>query len=130
MSILRKRSTENNEVYTFEFKGDHSFKEIVRWIYDLLNSSIVVTDAITLWDMTRNSDEGNESIDFSYPVEEKLILKEMLERDVDRLIISGELKRKPITINLNLKNYEVNLALNKDCLIDEHELEKFLKLPK
>lgn len=128
MSVLRRRSTRNNEVCTFEFKREHSLAEVAHWVCDVLNSAIVVTDAVALWDVERSSDEGSESIDFSYPVEEKIILKAMMERDVERLVFSGQFGRAPITVNFNLKTYEVNVALHKDHLIDEYKIEKALKL--
>lgn len=128
MGILRKRSARKNEICTFDFLREHSLEEVANWACDIVNSGIVITDVIALWDVERSSDEGNNSIDFSCPVEEKSILSAMKEREVDRLVFSGRLGRAPITVNFNLKEYEVNVAMHKDHLLDEYKVEKALKL--
>lgn len=128
MGILRKRSARKNEICTFAFLREHSLEEVAYWASDIVNSGIVITDAIALWDVERSNDEGNDSIDFSCPVEEKCLLSAMKERKVDRLVFSGKFGRAPITVNFNLKEYEVNVAMRKEHLLDEYKVEKALKL--
>lgn len=128
MALLRKRDAKINEIYTFEFLRNHSIEEVARWASDIVNSGIITTCVVSLWDTERNYDEENESIDFPCPVNEKSLLSALKQRKVQSLIFSGQYEEMPITICFDLEKYEVNIGLKKGCLLEESEIEKQLKL--
>ena len=130
MSLLRKRTTKISYIYTFEFLREHNIEEVVNWVNDIVNSGLITIETISLWDTERNYDEGNESIDFTYPIEIKHILSALKERNIDCFILSGKFEEEPITVNCNLKVYEVNVAIHKIQLLNEYQIEKALKLSK
>ena len=128
MSSIRRRSSRNNEIFTYEFNREHSLPEVAHWICSVINSGVVSADVLELWDTIRRNDEGNESTNMYRPIDEKKLLIEMKSRKIDRLVFSGTMERAPITINFNLETFEINIALHKDHLVDEYKIEKKLKL--
>lgn len=124
MGLLRQKSTENIEIYIYEFLREHNYREVAHWLCRIVNFEIVKTEVITLRDTERRSDEGNLTIQFEPPLDEDKIVQEMSKRDLDRIEFDGLFRRAPILVSFNLRNYEIRIGIYKDHLIDIHYIEK------
>ena len=127
MEFIRERQRDNFVNYVYEMNG-FDFEDAVRWINSLVNKGIIITDVITLRDTEHSYDEGNNSIQLTYPFNKEQMLNKVKKKEVDIISFNGKYQSDTISVCYHLQNNVLALGFNSENNIDIPILESELGL--
>ena len=103
-------------------------KDIVCWVNSVIDKGIIITDVITLRDTEHSYDEGNNSIQLTYPFNKEQMLNKVKKKEVDIISFNGKYQSDTISVCYHLQNNVLALGFNSENNIDIPILESELGL--
>lgn len=84
--------------------------------------------SVSLKDLQRSADEDNKSVQIKKPIDERHLIREIREREIDRISFDGYFKQVPLSISIHILDHKLSIALNKNHVIDMKKLEQAMRL--
>lgn len=126
--MIRKIEKTYTTTYVYKLSDDTTCASAVEWICGVVNSECISTKKIVLQDKQRGSDEGNLSVEIFPPFVAAEILEQIVRRDIDCIVLSGLLHQIPVGFNLNLRSFEVGVAMDNPPALEVELIETVLQL--
>jgi len=123
---MNKNKKSNKKFVSYDYDGlfKNGLNDIAHWVCFVVNNNVFDVKSITLKDSQRSIDEGNKSIQVKAPLDAKFLTQEIKNREIDLISFDGTFKTVPISVSVNIHNYKLSIALNRNHSVDINEIEK------
>ena len=127
MRFIREHQNNDFIDYVYEM-NEFNFEDAVCWINSIVDKGIITVNVITLRDTMHSYDEGNNSIQLTYPFNREQMLNKIRKKEVDIISFNGKYQSNDISVCYNLKNNILALGFDTKDNIDRISLENELSL--
>lgn len=127
MRFIREHQNNDFIDYVYEM-NEFNFEDAVCWINSIVDKGIITANVITLRDTMHSYDEGNNSIQLTYPFNREQMLNKIRKKEVDIISFNGKYQSNDISVCYNLKNNILALGFDTKDNIDRISLENELSL--
>lgn len=127
MRFIREHQNNDFIDYVYEM-NEFNFEDAVCWINSIVDKGIITVNVITLRDTMHSYDEGNNSIQLTYPFNREQMLNKIRKKEVDIISFNGKYQSNDISVCYNLKNNILVLGFDTKDNIDRISLENELSL--
>lgn len=125
---INERSNKKYVSYEYADLFNGGVDDIAHWICWVVSNDSFDIKSVSLKDLQRSADEGNKSVQIKKPIDERHLIREIREREIDRISFDGYFKQVPLSISINILDHKLSIALNKNHVIDMKKLEQAMRL--
>lgn len=128
MSRLNEKKNAHNTITYYFVESVNDNRSTACWMASLLKNNILVSEYITLKDLANRNDEGNTNKQLTAKATYDEIVKELDQREIDIISITGKFDGKPIVVGVDLRDCHVFVTTRNKESADLRMIEKQLDL--